>query len=197
MVRLAIVIVSYNAREDLARCLASLAEHPSSTSHEIVVVDNASSDGSAGMVRLQRPDARVIEAGANLGFSRANNLGIRATSSELVLLLNGDTIVEPGALDALVGVLDARRDITAVGPRLVDGAGRAELSFGRMMTPLSELRQKLLVRGSDRAVAIAAYVDRLTRREQQVDWVSGACLLVRRREAEAAGLLDERYFMYT
>jgi GT2 family glycosyltransferase len=196
--RLAIIIVSYNARDDLTRCLASIHSPPPAVSHQITVVDNASSDGSANAVRHQWPAVTVLDAGGNVGFARANNLGIRSTASELLLLLNGDTIVPAGAIDRLVAVLDARPELAAVGPRIVDAAGRAELSFGRMITPLAELRQKLLVGGNDRgAPIISAYVDRLTRREQVVDWVSGACLLVRRADAETAGLLDERYFLYT
>ena len=87
--------------------------------------------------------------------------------------------------------------MAVVGPRLVDGDGRAELSFGRMIGPFNELRQKILMRGhAAQQTAISSSVDRATRREQFPDWVSGACLLVRRRDADAVGLLDERYFMY-
>ncbi len=193
--RLTIVIVSYNARADLERCLHSLGAHPPATVHEIVVVDNASTDGSAAAASAK--GVRVIAAGANLGFARANNLGSRATSGEFVLLLNSDTIVPAGAIDTLVGRLEAQPGVSVAGPRLVDGTGRTELSFGRMIGPLAEARQKALVRAHAAGLpGLAGYVERLTRREQLVDWVSGACLLVRRREAEAVGLLDERYFMY-
>jgi len=139
----------------------------------------------------------VIDAGANLGFARANNLGIQNTSSPLILLLNPDTSIPAGAIDTLVAALEARADAAVAGPRLVGADGRPELSFGKMMTPLAELRQKLLVCGSQRAGPIAAYVDSMTRKPQNVDWVSGACLLVRRADAEAVGLMDERFFMYT
>jgi GT2 family glycosyltransferase len=96
----------------------------------------------------------------------------------------------------LIAALDREPDIAIVGPRLVDASGRPELSFGRMMSPLAELRQKLLVRGSQQRGPRATYVETLTRRRQDVDWVSGACLLVRRDDARAAGWMDERYFMY-
>ena len=112
---LSIIIVSYNARADLERCLESLHAPAPSISHEIVVVDNQSTDGSAAAAR-RWPGVKVIEAGANLGFARANNIGIRATTGARVLLLNSDTIVPPGAIDRLVAELDRHPDAAVVGP---------------------------------------------------------------------------------
>jgi GT2 family glycosyltransferase len=133
-----------------------------------------------------------------VGFAAANNVGIRATTGDLVLLLNSDTVVHPGALEALVARLRACPQAGVAGPRLVDGAGRAELSFGPMMSPLAEVRQKVVRSLYDRGVGAALrWVERATTTEQVVDWVSGAALLVHRRDAEAVGLLDERYFLYT
>ena len=186
MTALSIIIVSYNAKAHLERCLESLHDAPPSVSHEIVVVDNRSTDGSATAIR-RWPTVRLLDAGSNVGFSRANNIGIRATNGACVLLLNSDTIVPPGAIDRLMAQLEQHREVAVVGPRLVDGSGRAELSFGRMISPFNELRQKLR---SQRAI------ERMTRRAGRPDWVSGACLLVLRADAEAVGLLDERYFMY-
>ena len=194
---LSIVIVSYNARADLERCLASLHDPPPSTRHEIVVVDNASTDGSADAAK-RWPEVRVMAEPSNRGFAAANNVGIRATTGANILLLNSDTIVPAGAIDALVGVLRDHPDATVVGPRLVDRDRRAELSFGPMLSPVNEWRQKRLVRGNDRRdPAASREVERMTGKEQWPDWVSGACLLVRRTDAESVGLLDERYFMYT
>lgn len=194
---LAIVIVSYNTRADLEACLRSLHDPPPETSHETVVVDNASPDGSAAAVRAGWPDVRVIDAGGNVGYARANNLGIRATSGQFILLLNSDTVVPSGAVDALVDRLRSLPDAGAVGPRLVDRDGRAELSFGRMIGPFSELLQK----GKRFALAqdfpmVASWVRRSLERPAARDWVSGACLLVRRTDAERVGLLDERFFLY-
>jgi GT2 family glycosyltransferase len=183
-----IIIVSFNAREDLERCLASLHAECPAAPHEILVVDNASTDGSADAAR-RWPGVAVIDAGGNLGFARANNVGIRASAGAHILLLNSDTIVPAGAIDRLLAELDRQADVAVVGPRLVDAAGRAELSFGRMIGPLNEIRQKRLQR--------SGAIEEVTRRRQYPDWVSGACLLVRREDAEAVGGLDERYFMYT
>lgn len=193
---LAIVVVSYNVRADLARCLDSLAGQvaPGTTT----VVDNQSSDGTLPWLAQQWPAVRALDAGGNLGFARANNLGIRATTSEFVLLLNPDTVVPAGAIDALVAALAAQPDTAAVGPRLVDGDDRVELSFGPMISPWGEFRQRRLMRAYEAGTPWAvAEVDRLTRTPGDRDWVSGACLLARRADLEAVGLLDERYFMYT
>ena len=195
--RLSIIIVSFNARADLVKCLDSLRAAPPATPHDVVVVDNASTDGSADAARGIR-GVRVIAMERNAGFAAANNAGIRATSGDFVLLLNSDTIVPAGAIDTLVARFAADDRVGIAGPRLVDGDGRAEISFGRMISPLNEARQKIIGRLYAAGIgSIVRRVERETRREQFVDWVSGACLLVRRSAAEAAGLLDERFFLYT
>ena len=185
---LSIIIVSFNARPDLERCLESLHAAPPDALHEILVVDNGSTDGSAAAAR-RWPGVRVIEVGSNAGFARANNIGIHASTGTNLLLLNSDTLVPPAAIDRLLAELAREPDVAAAGPRLVDGSGRAELSYGRMIGPLNELRQQWRARGGA--------VEALTRRRGYPDWVSGACLLVRRADADAVGGLDERYFMYT
>ena len=198
MPRLSIIIVSYNSAAHLEECLRSLTDPPPQTDHEIVVVDNASTDGTAEYLRTRWSGIRLIEAGANIGFARANNLGIRQTFGDLVLLLNPDTMAPAGALDRLVQALEAEPAAAIAGPRLVDAKGRAELSFGPMISPLSELRQKILVKGHQyRLPVLSGFVERLTAATKYVDWVSGACLLIRRPDLDAAGLFDERFFMYT
>jgi GT2 family glycosyltransferase len=195
--RLSIIIVNYNGGEHLLHCLASLAAHPPAVSAEVVVVDNASSDGSHAHAAAF-PDVRLVRLAENKGFSAGNNAGIRAATGELLLLLNNDTVTGAGALDALIARLDADPQVGVAGPRLVDGNGHAELSFGPMISPLGELRQKIVLSLYERRFGpVVRWVDGATRREQFVDWVSGACLLVRRRVAEDVGLLDERFFLYT
>jgi N-acetylglucosaminyl-diphospho-decaprenol L-rhamnosyltransferase len=197
MTSLAIIIVTYNSRAELDDCLCSLADHKPTIAHEIVIIDNGSSNGTPAHVRERWPSVRLLGGSGNLGFAKANNLGIRETTSDLVLLLNPDVIVSPGSIDALVAALGRYPEAAVVGPRIVDGDGWPELSFGSMISPLTELRQKLLVIGNDRrAPGVSQWVDRMTRRQKQVDWVSGACLLIRRTDLEAVRLLDERFFMY-
>jgi GT2 family glycosyltransferase len=195
---LSIVIVSYNARVELERCVETLHATPPGIPHDITVVDNASTDGGIDVVRTRWPRVQVIALDGNRGFAAGNNVGIRATRGDLVLLLNSDTVARAGAIDTLVSRLNAHPGAAVAGPRLVDEAGRPEISFGPMISPLGEIRQKTL--GALYAAGvppIRAWINRLTRTERFVDWVSGACLLVSRADAEAVGLLDERYFLYT
>lgn len=196
MTPLDIIIVNYNNPKDVVACLDSLRANPPARPHHIVVVDNGSTDNSAAIVREQFPDTTLIEMGRNAGFAAANNAGIKATTSPLVVLLNSDTLVPAGSLDKLCDRLEAT-GAAAAGPRIVDGKGLPEMSWGNMLTPLVEWRQAKLVRaaetGSDEA---KAEVERRTSAERVVDWISGACLLARRDAAVAAGMLDERYFLY-
>ena len=192
-----IVIVSYNARADLEACLASLHAAPPARPHAIVVVDNASRDGSADAVAERWPAVRLIRNPANVGFAAANNIGVRASSGDLVLLLNSDTVVPAGAIDRLTAALESHPRAAIAGPRLVDGRGVPELSFGRALSPCNEFRQRALGTFHERGVPAARrWVARRVAAEHWPDWVSGACLLVRRPDAEAVGWLDERYFMY-
>jgi GT2 family glycosyltransferase len=164
--------------------------------HDIVVVDNASTDGSPDAAAAR--GVKVIRQPGNTGFAAANNAGIRATSGDLILLLNSDTIVPPGAIDRVIERLGATPAAVAAGPRLVNADRVPELSFGRMISPFAELRQRFLnAFHASGTGAGARWTDRVTREERFVDWVSGACLLVRRTAAERAGLLDERFFLYT
>ena len=191
-----IIIVNYNTREDLAACLASLTDAWPACAAQAIVVDNASTDGSVAMVNSRWPAVRTMALPRNLGFGAANNVAMRQSQAPFVLLLNSDTIVPAGAIDTLLSRLEATR-AAAAGPRLVDGAGRPEVSFGSMLTPWTELIQRRRVRMAAQGTAQAMeQTERLLAEERFVDWVSGACLLLRRADAEAAGFFDERYFMY-
>jgi len=191
-----VVIVSYNTRADTLTCLTSLFEAAPTGLSRVWVVDNASSDGSVDAVRRAWPAVDVVALERNIGFGAANNVAIRRSTASIVLLLNSDTTVPKGSIDTLVARLDAT-GVVAAGPRLVDARGRPEVSFGPMLSPTAEIVQRLRVQMAARSSRWAQrYIDRLVSTERDVDWVSGACLLVRREAALAAGLFDERYFLY-
>ncbi|MCB0256996.1 MAG: glycosyltransferase family 2 protein [Anaerolineae bacterium] len=210
MTDLSIVIVNWNTRELLAGCLESLICEQSavnsesqglSTVHgslttEVIVVDNASSDGSAAMVRECFPTVQVIENRENVGFARANNQAICHSRGRYVLLLNSDTVVHAGALETLVAFMDARPQAGACGPRLLNGDGTLQPSVFPMLTPIREFWQlSFFERLYPRATYRVHDWDTTTAR--QVDFIKGACFLVRRDAFHQIGLLDDRYFMYT
>jgi len=193
--QVAIVIVSFNTRPDLLHCLASLQNVASPI--EVVVVDNASDDGSAEAARQSFPGAQVIASLANEGYSKANNRGWRATRAPFVLLLNSDTEPGPRAVETLVEILQTRPDIGVVGPRTVGSDGSIQVSSGPDLTPLAEWKQRRLVRGvAQRDRAALALAESRYSREHEPAWVSGACLLTRRVHLEAVGGLDEGFFLY-
>jgi GT2 family glycosyltransferase len=194
--RVSAIVVSYNTRDDLQRSLEALRAH-AGVSLETIVVDNASTDGTAEAVRARFPDVHLIGNTANLGFSRANNLGLRAARGELVLVVNSDCEVRPGAVAALVAVLEARPDVAIVGPRTVGTDGAPQVSFGPSLTPLAEWRQGRLVRGVKAGDADALRrAAALAGEEREPDWVSASCFLARKSALDAVGGFDESFFLY-
>ena len=196
MVDASAVVVSYNSATYLPDCLRSLRSEGVA---DVVVVDNASSDGSVEVAGAVDPEARVIETGANLGFGSAANRGVAATLSEYVLILNPDTVVEPGTVKALSEAFDRDPGLAVVGPRMenLDGtvypsvrrfpalgvaAGHAFLGLVWPANPYTR-RYRMLDWNHDHPAA-------------DVDWVGGACVLVRRAAFDVVGGFDEAYFMY-
>jgi GT2 family glycosyltransferase len=193
---LAVVVVSFHSRETLGACLDSLAGHVE-IPLEIVVVDNASEDGSADAAREHPARPRVLASPTNVGFARACNRGAGATTAPLILFLNPDAEVTPGAVETLVAAVESSPDVGVAGPLTRDPDGTVQVSTGPDLTLGAERRQRRLVRGvrrrEPRAVAEAAARHA---REREPDWVSGACLLARRKAFEAVGGFDEAFFLY-
>jgi N-acetylglucosaminyl-diphospho-decaprenol L-rhamnosyltransferase len=194
---LAIIIVTYNSAAEIEACLQSLVGHTGPFPTTITIVDNASTDGTAALVRECFPSVQVIESGGNFGFAKANNIGIRATSSDYVLLMNPDTVSPPGAIQTLVRGLASHPEAAIAGARLLSGTGFPELSWGVPITPWNETKRMIFSRLYLRKIRrIVRKMDKLSRVAREVGWVSGACMVIRRPDLEAVGLLDERYFMY-
>jgi GT2 family glycosyltransferase len=188
---LLVLIVSWNTRDLLRDCLRSFqpAAHPE---WDVLVVDNASTDDSVAMVRSEFPAVRLIENAANVGYARANNQGLRTSRAPYALLLNSDTRATADAIQGLIAFLESHPDAGAVGPRLLRSDGTAQpFAFGGDPTLFYLLR-----RGALRVIAGRSLHDWASERTQSVDWVSGACLMVRRTAFEQVGLLDEDFFMY-
>lgn len=188
MSRLDVVIVSYRSPELLRACLASLGEALSGPMR-VIVVDNASADGTVEMVSAEFPEVELIAADRNLGFAAATNLGIRRGKAEYVLALNPDTRLTRGCLDRVTQVMDARPEVGICGPRLVREDGSFDHAAKRLFpTPLGAL---VHFAGSPRSQYRAPGVE-----EGPVDAVNGAFMLMRRRMLDEIGLFDEGYWMY-
>jgi len=193
--RVSTVVVSFNTRDHLLSCLASL--EASLVPVEVIVVDNASRDGSADAVAERFPATRLVRNAENAGFARASNQGLALARAPYVLLLNSDAEVRPGAVEAMVALLEARPRVAAVGPRTVSGDGTVQVSFGPPLTPVHEWRQRRLVRGvRARRPAALRRAAALAGVEREPAWLSGSCLLARRDALAAIGGFDEDFFLY-
>lgn len=190
--KLSIIIVSYNCKRYLIDCLQSIETARLSSPHEIIVVDNASSDGGVDEAARRFPGVIFVRNSENDGFARANNQGMRMASGEYVLLLNNDTSVRPGTIDAMISHLDEDPSLGAIGCALEEEDGKLQVSFGRMIGFRNEFYQKYF---SELLFSMRRRLFGL--RIAYPHWVSGAFLLSRRALLLDVGMLDENFFMYT
>lgn len=201
---LSVIIVSWNCQEDLRTCLASLPAGLGAVSYEVIVVDNASSDGTSGMVEELFPKARLIANTGNRGFASANNQGLALAGGDFLLLLNPDTILTPGAVEGMLEFMRAEPRAGMAGPAFSPGPGRpAAIRPGIYRFP--GIKDELFL---DTVLAdlSAGFHDLFALRGRapegaggapfETDWISGACILLRRRAMEEAGVLDPRFFLY-
>jgi len=197
---LSVIILNWNTKVETRDCLNSIFRQTHRHAIEVLVADNASSDGSREMLATEFPQARVVAHPMNLGFGAGNNRAIPATCGRYVLFLNSDTIVTEGAFDALVDFADAHPGAGVVGPKLLNPDGSLQYSCRRFPnlgagffrnTPLGRLfpknrfTQDYLMSDWDHATV------------REVDWVSGAALMIRREALEQTGGFDEGFFMYS
>ncbi len=191
------IIVNWNTRDLLVQCLQSVYDTLGGLDFEIIVVDNASADGSPELVCERFPQVRLIKNRENVGFVRANNQAIRVSRGRYVLLLNSDTIALPEALSQMTHFMEYHPDAGAVGPKLINPDGRFQASYADFPTLLKE---SLLAFGLARWLYgpyCPSPPPRPGERARAVDWVAGACLMVRREVVDSVGLLDEDYWMYS
>jgi N-acetylglucosaminyl-diphospho-decaprenol L-rhamnosyltransferase len=194
---LSVIVVSYNTREMTLDCLRVLYENLGNIEAQVQVVDNASSDGSATAIKAAFPAIELIENPENSGFGAANNLAMKQARGRFFLLLNSDAFVRPGAIQALVAALESLPDAAAIGPRLLNRDGSLQRSCWRFPSPGQAWIENL---------GVAALLRERSRwgdyrrwghdSERAVDFVIGACLLVRREVYEKIGGFDPAFWMY-
>ncbi len=194
---LSIIIVNFNGGGHTRNCLASLAAHPPGVPHEIILVDNGSTDGSREMTVADFPSVKILSLGRNPGFGAANNAGARESAGDHLFFLNNDTLVAEDIFAPLCALLDAHPDWGVIGPRVRNPDGSFQLSFGRFPTLGGERRTRRemrLLRRRD-PETLASFESRYAA-AAPVDWISGAALLARREAFDAVGGFDEGYFLY-
>lgn len=194
---LTIIIVNWNTRDMLLACLQSIRDYSDGLRLQTIVVDNDSSDGSREAVEQRFPEVECINSGGNLGFGRANNVALSRVDAPRICYLNPDTELRPGALKAMMAILDQQPEVGGVGCRLIDASGQTQpLGLQAFPNPWREF------------VRLAVYSEKLGRRfagffrwadphrSGYVLKIYGACLLVRKEIVDAIGAFDDRYFMY-
>lgn len=194
----AVVVVSYNTKDLLLHCIESVFESTNGQEIEFVIVDNASEDGSYEAVKKAHPEVKAIKNAANRGFGAACNQGINATKAKFILLLNSDARLTAQAYEAMWNCLEEVHKRGAAGCRMVNGAGVEATNTRNFLTPLNQALELAGIRiGNGRFIR--------TRRADlvgnsidcSVDWIDGACLMLRREALPEDGPFDERFFMYS
>jgi len=194
---LSAVVVSYNTREMTLDCLRTLEEELRGLDTEIILVDNASTDGSVAAVRTAFPDVRVIASATNAGFGVANNRAMKEARGRYFLLLNSDAFPLPGAVGKLVEYLEQHPHAGAVGPRLLNQDGSLQRSCFRFPTPRQSWIENLwLAALFPTHPWLGDYRRWAHDSERLVEWIVGACMLVRREVVEQVGGFDETFFLY-
>lgn len=197
---LTVIVVTWNCRELALRCLTEIAKSRIGATHEVIVVDNASADGTADAIAASHPDVHLIRSQDNLGFAKANNLAIRQAAGQYLLLLNPDAFpTTPDSLADLLRFLREHETYAAAGCRLIHADGRHQVGdAGYRPSPLNIAIHGLGVSQlmpSGRGLFVVR-PDAAGSRAFDVDWICGACLLVRADVVRRTGPLDEGYFMY-
>ena len=187
---LSIILVNFNDAAHLPECLSAIEANAGGVDREVIVVDNASTDGSADLLAERFPRFRFIRNDKNEGFGRANNRAVRESRGEFLLFMNTDVVLHPGALGLLMEEMRMHSDTGVVGPALLTPAGSFQPSFGGRTGFFSELAKKgFLNRLRTRSI-------RKDRTRREVRWASGAFLMARRQAFLEAGGFDEGFFLY-
>ena len=192
-----IILVNFNGARFVEKCLQSIYDRTRDCRFEVIVVDNASTDGSREIIQDQFPLAKLVWNRENVGFSKGNNLGAQSAGGSKLLFLNTDAVLVNDMVSILARFLDDRSDTAVVGPKLMFEDNSYQLSAGRLPNVLVELVDKIWYQ-LDRKLHgfIAPLNNALFSTARAVGWVTGACMMVRRDVFEQINGFDENIFMY-
>lgn len=195
-----VIIVTYNSENFIRKCLKGIQEKTNGIDYEIIVVDNNSSDRTAEIIYKEFKDVRLIRNSKNVGFGAANNIAISRSSGDFIMLLNPDTVLENNALKILTDYMKTHEDVGCAGAKLLNFDGTLQLScrrfpnflnvfFGRRsmirhLFPNNPVSREFMLENMDYSC------------KQEVDWIMGAAIMMRRKTVEEVGCFDERYFLF-
>jgi len=194
MIKASVVILSWNSTEALADCLVSLPCGFSSPSYEVIVIDNGTRTLPPAALRFQFPWMQLVVNRKNRGVAPARNQGMRLTRGQYIILLDDDTLVKPAAFDRLLAYMDTSPEVGLCGPKLVDAHGDLQLSCRLFPTLSDKLARRFPFAFAQRISREAELADWDHRSVREVDYMIGACQVIRRAALAAVGLLDERIF---
>jgi GT2 family glycosyltransferase len=200
MIDYSVIIVSWNAKNYLSECLQSLNEYTFTYNTEIIVVDNASTDGSPSMVQKEFPHVNLIINEYNYGFAKGNNIGINQSKGTYLFLINSDVFVKDGCIEKMIAYMDVHPDIGILGPKILDQCGKTQRScmelpslwntfysaFGlhNIFGEFQFFRGEMMTYWSHNTI-------------RQVDIINGCFWMVRKEALDEVGLLDEQFFIYS
>jgi N-acetylglucosaminyl-diphospho-decaprenol L-rhamnosyltransferase len=193
---LSIIIVSWNTRDLLAACLTSIRVTAGDIVPEVIVVDNASADGSSDMVSSEFPEFTVIRSKENLGFAGANNIGMRQARGRYVMLLNSDAELTPGSASRMIEYIERHPDVGLIAPKLVSPDGTLQINGQKFPTLAREILGVLRAPRFFPGLGKLGWGREDFDVNADVDSLAGACMLVRREVVDTVGGLDEQFFMY-
>jgi len=195
---LSISIVAFNSLKYLRDCIDSIYSFPPDWPYDIIVVDNASTDGTNRFIAKNHPGIILISNKENSGFAAANNQAISITDSKYILLINSDCEVYRDSINKLLDYMDKNPRVAVAGPKIINSNGSLQYSCRRFPSFFGAAAHTILTHiYPDNPVSKKYKLVDVSRKEPfPVDWVSGSCMMIRRSELEGIGLLDENYFMY-
>ncbi len=196
MIKCSVIIVSWNARDYLRGCLASLQETSTGIIWEAIVVDNKSSDGSPEMISKEFANVQLIRSDQNRGFAWANNMGMKRAKGEYFALINSDVVVHRECLQSLIQYLELHQDVGLVGPKIMDGDGLIQPTSRRLPTVWNYFCRSLALDKAAKRLARLAVKRGTCFVEEEAEALSGCFWMARRKAVEQVGGLDERFFFY-
>lgn len=195
--KVSVILVNYNSSKLLRQCLKSIYEQTKDIPFEVIVVDNASSDNSRQIVRLEFPTVQLFESSENLGFSRGNNLGASLAKGIYLLFLNTDTILFENSIKLLADFLDEYPEVGAVGPKILFEDKSFQLSAGRLPNLFGEFMDKIVYSLARKwRKVMCPMLERWHSTTKAVGWLTGACFMVRQKAFLQVNGFDEKIFMY-